>query len=314
MNKLTINDIAKLCGVGKSTVSRVLNNDPKVSEKTKQHVLAVIKQYNFKPSRSARAMRGIENKVIGIIVTRLDSSSENRVLRGILNRLEELGYEHFITESRFDIELVQEHLYSFEQRQIDGIIVFGFSGLGQKILQPYSSKLVAIAQYYPALTSIYYDDQGAIRLLLERLYQENYRHIGYIGIHKQDYTTGYLRYQSYMDFCAAHQLSPNACLGELNYLTGYALTAEILQQPNTDAIVCATDSLAFGVNKFLQEQQRDDIQVCSVGNNPLLKFLFPQNISINFGLFRAGQSAVELLINLLATGQKTHCCIPSNFE
>ena len=84
--KLTINDIAKLCGVGKSTVSRVLNHDPKVNPITREKVLSVIEQYHFQPSRSARAMRGIATKVIGIIVTRLDFPSENRVLRGILTK------------------------------------------------------------------------------------------------------------------------------------------------------------------------------------------------------------------------------------
>lgn len=56
--KLTINDIAKLCGVGKSTVSRVLNQDPMVNEETRKKVNSIIEKYKFTPSKSARAMRG----------------------------------------------------------------------------------------------------------------------------------------------------------------------------------------------------------------------------------------------------------------
>lgn len=310
MDKLTINDIAKLCGVGKSTVSRVLNNDPKVREKTKQQVLAVIKQYNFKPSRSARAMRGGGNKVIGIIVTRLDSPAENRVLRGILNQLEQCGFEHFIVESRFDIKRVKEYLHSFEQRQIDGIIVFAFSNLQQEILLSYQQKLVVVARDYPELCSVFYDDHGAVNLLLEYLYQENHNNISYIGINEQDYTTGYLRYRSYLDFCALHKLPICAKLGELNYLTGYDLVPRVLRLETT-AIICATDSLAFGVNKYLNEQKRTDIQVASVGGNKQLRFLFPNTLSVNFGFFRSGQSAVQLLMNLLESGTIAHLSIPS---
>lgn len=70
-NRLTIKDIARLSGVGKSTVSRVLNNESGVSQRTRERVEAVMNQHGFSPSRSARAMRGQSDKVVAIIVTRL---------------------------------------------------------------------------------------------------------------------------------------------------------------------------------------------------------------------------------------------------
>lgn len=75
-NRLTIKDIARMSGVGKSTVSRVLNNEGSVSPQTRERVEAVIRQHGFTPSKSARAMRGQSDKVVGIIVSRLDSPSE----------------------------------------------------------------------------------------------------------------------------------------------------------------------------------------------------------------------------------------------
>ena len=59
-NRLTIKDIARLSGVGKSTGSRVLNNESGVSQRTRERVEAVMNQHGFSPSRSARAMRGIK--------------------------------------------------------------------------------------------------------------------------------------------------------------------------------------------------------------------------------------------------------------
>lgn len=61
-NRLTIKDIARLSGVGKSTVSRVLNNESGVSQRTRERVEAVMNQHGFSPSRSARAMRGQSDK------------------------------------------------------------------------------------------------------------------------------------------------------------------------------------------------------------------------------------------------------------
>ena len=63
-NRLTIKDIARLSGVGKSTVSRVLNNESGVSQRTRERVEAVMNQHGFSPSRSARAMRGQSDKVV----------------------------------------------------------------------------------------------------------------------------------------------------------------------------------------------------------------------------------------------------------
>ncbi|VDY46248.1 trehalose repressor [Salmonella enterica subsp. enterica serovar Daytona] len=78
-NRLTIKDIARLSGVGKSTVSRVLNNESGVSERNPRACRSGDEiKHGFSPSRSARAMpRNKAIKVVAIIVTRLDSLSEN---------------------------------------------------------------------------------------------------------------------------------------------------------------------------------------------------------------------------------------------
>ena len=81
--KLTILDIAKLSGVGKSTVSRVLTNDPKVKPETRAKVERVIAESGYVPSKSAQAMRGGSQKVVGVIISRLDSPSENKAISGI---------------------------------------------------------------------------------------------------------------------------------------------------------------------------------------------------------------------------------------
>ena len=92
-NRLTIKDIARLSGVGKSTVSRVLNNESGVSQRTRERVEAVMNQHGFSPSRSARAMRGQSDKVVAIIVTRLDSLSENLAVQTMLPAFYEQGYD-----------------------------------------------------------------------------------------------------------------------------------------------------------------------------------------------------------------------------
>lgn len=298
MKKLTINDIASLCGVGKSTVSRVLNQDPKVSPATREKVEKIIREQGFQPSKSARAMRGVKTRTVGIIVTRLTSSAENQALSGILPLLYAAQCEPIIVESQFNTQAVKEHLAFFRKRGVDGVILFAFSELDEKLLTDWAQKMVVIAKRYPSISSVCYDDHQAVTLLMESLYQQGHRHIHYLGVSDSDQTTGRARHQAYQQFCQQHQLVAHSIQGELGYDWAYRNVQAVIFG-EISAIVCATDTQAIGVVKFLQEQQLSHIQVCGVGNNPLLHFLFPNVISVDLGFSQIGDIVVKQLFALL---------------
>ncbi|KGQ64303.1 trehalose operon repressor TreR [Gallibacterium anatis] len=310
MTRLTIKDIARLSGVGKSTVSRVLNQDPKVSDKTRAKVEKIIAEQGFLPSNSARAMRGQGNRVIGIIVSRLTSSAENQVLSAMLPLLYAAHCEPIIVESRFDEKLVQDHLTLFRQKAVDGVILFSFSSIEQLDLSSWKQKLVVIARNHPRLTSIYYDDHSAVQQLMQTLLQKSHQAIAYIGVDDNDTTTGFLRHHAYLSFCRQHQLPMLALQGDLNFESGYQLAQQI-DFSQYSALVCATNNLALGAIKYLQQQQLTHIYVASVGNNPLLSFLFPQTLMIDLGFQQAGEKAVSQLLYLLDGGQEIKSiCLP----
>ena len=299
---LTIKDIAKLSGVSKSTVSRVINHDPMVKEATRNKVNAIIEQYQFTPSKSARAMRGYGNKVIGIIVTRLDSMSENQAVSSMLPIFYQHGYDPIIMESQFNVEKVEEHLAMLKDKQADGVVVFAFTGLDKGSLSFWQNKSVVIARSFPNHMCVCYDDIGAVTRLLEHLYyQQKQRNIAYIGIEQQDQTTGALRYQAYLDFCQLHQITPNACLGKLSYLSGYHLAQTVIKS-SPSAIVCATETLALGLHKYLHEKQYKNIIVASIGQSELLRFLFPQTLSVELGFDKAGTYTAHELLRMLTNG------------
>lgn len=293
--RLTILDIARLSGVGKSTVSRVLNQDPKVKAETRERVEAVIRESGFTPSKSARAMRTNSNRLIGILVSRLDSASENRAVRGILETLYAHGYDAMLMESKFSARLTTEHLALMERRGVDGLILFAFSGLKLAELSDWRERLVLMARDYPGLASVCYDDAGAIRLVLDYLYQQGLRRIAFAGVNPEDITTGARRLDSYRAFCREHHLTEQYAVGALDHESGYQLAANLVQ-PTTQALVCATDTLALGAAKYLQERGRADVQLTGIGNNDLLHFLFPQVLSVDLGYKTAGMLAARQLL------------------
>lgn len=298
-NRLTIKDIARLSGVGKSTVSRVMNNEGSVSPQTRERVEAVIRSQGFTPSKSARAMRGQSDKVVAIIVSRLDSPSENQAVRTMLPLLYQQGFDPIVMESQFETRLVAEHLNVLRQRNVDGVILFGFTGLTAAMLEPWQEKMVVVAREYPGISSVCYDDEGAVKLLMQRLRKQGHSHISYLGVQDSDATTGMRRHQAYLDTCREQKILPLAALGELNYQSGFQLAANVIE-PQTTALVCASDTIALGAMKYLQQQQIAPIQVCAIGNTPMLNFLFPEAFSVELGYGTAGQQAALQLLGQLS--------------
>ncbi|WP_272580285.1 trehalose operon repressor TreR [Providencia sp. PROV266] len=296
--KLTINDIAKLCGVGKSTVSRVINQDPMVNEETRQKVNQIIEKYQFTPSKSARAMRGYSNRSFGIIMTRLDSYAENQAVSSMLPIFYQNNIDPIILESQFKPEKVEEHIKMLTRQKVDGIVFFAFSGIDINKLSNWKQKMVVIARPLEGFVSICHDDESAVKNLMHYFHkQKNYQQISYIGINVHDETTGLLRYQSYLHYCQQQGLAPHAQLGELNYQSGYMLAKESLTT-SPQAILCATDSLAFGVQKYLSEQNMNHIDVACIGRNDLLAFLFPQTKFYRLGFRESGKEAANILIKM----------------
>ncbi|MGL4486256.1 MAG: trehalose operon repressor TreR [Yersinia sp. (in: enterobacteria)] len=302
--RLTIKDIARLSGVGKSTVSRVLNNEVSVSPQTRERVAAVIREQGFTPSKSARVMRGQSDKVVGIIVSRLDSPSENQAVRTMLPLFYQQGYDPILMESQFDPDLVAEHLNVLQQRHVDGVILFGFTELSVEILLPWQEKMVVLAREYEGFSSVCYDDEGAVRLLMDKLCRAGHRHISYIGVQPSDATTGLCRHQSYLDYSQQNGLTPTVALGELSYQSGFQL-APLVIKSDTSALVCASDTIAMGVNKYLQQQGMQHIQVCGIGNTALLHFLFPNTQSVELGYGSAGLKAAQQLLAKFNNNQFT---------
>lgn len=294
--KLTILDIAKLSGVGKSTVSRVLTNDPKVKPETRAKVERVIQESGYVPSKSAQTMRGGSQKVVGVIISRLDSPSENKAVGSMLNTLYAAGYDVVIMESQFDRVKTNEHLDVLKKRNVDGVIVFGFSDFDIEKLVSWQNRSVVIAMDTDQVSSINYDNLGVITQALEHLKTLNIHDIAFIGVDPADKTTGKLRLDAYLSWCSQQGVQANYQTGHLHHESAYTLVDKVLT-PTTQAIVCASDTLALGVIKRLQELDREDVVVTGVGGNELLSFLFPKVFSIDPGYVQAGEKAANMLIS-----------------
>lgn len=298
MEKITIIDVAKKAGVGKSTVSRVLNNDENVKEETKIKVLEVIKELNYTPSTNARGMRTSSTRVIGIVASRLDSPSEIRAIRGMLEVIYGKGYDVVLVESLFDDEKTKEHIGMLINKKVEGIIIFAKSGMKYDYLKNLKMPIIMMAQEVEGFTSIVYDDYGAIEKIMDYFYKKNKRKIAYVGVELSDETTGKKRYEAYRDFVEKNNMKNISVFSDFSYKTAYEKAKEILEN-KVEVIVCATDNISLGIRKYLSDKNIENIEVSGVGNNELIEFIYKNYVSVNLSFKQAGIRAGELIFDII---------------
>ena len=81
MESITIKDVARLCGVGVSTVSRAMNNHPDINQETKEKIMQVIRDYNYVPNNSARNLKRTDARTIAVLIKGITNPFFSRMIK-----------------------------------------------------------------------------------------------------------------------------------------------------------------------------------------------------------------------------------------
>ena len=123
---MNIRDIAKLAGVGVSTVSRVLNNHPDVKEATRQKVLEIVKESNYIPNNSARILKKNNTKNIGVLVKGIFNPFFSEMINDIACKISDNGYSMILrqnyTNEYKDIDVLKSFV---NENRLQGVICLG---------------------------------------------------------------------------------------------------------------------------------------------------------------------------------------------
>ena len=122
---MTIKDIAKLSGVGVSTVSRVLNNSPDVSDASRKKVLEVIKKYNYVPNNSARDLVRTKIDAVGVIVRGLQNPFFTGIIRSIERDLDASGFTMVMRQIESNADEIKSGAIMEREKRLRGIIFLG---------------------------------------------------------------------------------------------------------------------------------------------------------------------------------------------
>ncbi|AXE36876.1 substrate-binding domain-containing protein [Chromobacterium phragmitis] len=170
--RLTIDDIAEMAGVSRTTASMVLNGHAeryRISMETVERVRAVAKKHNFTPSELARVLRKKCSQSIGLVIPNTSNSNQGFLAQELENFCLAQGYQLLIATSNEDAEREAVSIAQLAARQVDGLIVMPCSSEPERYL-PWVERLplVFIDRYVPesGIPSVVTDARASVVGLL----------------------------------------------------------------------------------------------------------------------------------------------------
>jgi LacI family transcriptional regulator len=312
--KMTIRDIARLAGVSKATVSRVLNQKPDVDPTTRERILRLMEEWSFVPSITASGLAGGRSRVIGILIPSLTWPSIPEIMRGVSEVVEQTPYELLL----YSITHEQDRTEKVQRDVIDRILATKLAA-GLLAVFPGQSALHLTRLHEQGFPIVMIDDQAeptsipwvgagnrmgsfaATRYLL-RL---GHRRIAYIqGPSK--FLVSCERYEGYSEALREAGISPDPTLvmeGDFMPLGGRSCASKLLaMEERPTAIFAANDLMAYGVLEAAEEyglQVPEDLSLIGFDDIPLSAHTRPALTTIRQPFYSIGQRAIELLLSLL---------------
>lgn len=305
MKKLTIVDIAKMAGVGSTTVSRYFNGG-NLKKETREKIKKIVEEYNYTPNTFAKALKGTDSKIIGVIVPCLHSYVSSNTLKYIDQNLKENNYETLIMNADFDEEKQLDYIRKLARMNVDGIILLPttMSKSYESTIKSIDVPVVLLGQEGEYTYSVEYNDFNAARDLANFVLASGHRKIAYLGVGEEDIAVGYYRKLGFMTTLEKYNLSPiEVLVTNFGMEDSYRLTNENIDKlKKATCLICATDNLAYGAIKALEENGLNvgtDYSVAAFGDYASSALLKSPLTTIKFDLEDAAKKTVEMLLNVI---------------
>ncbi|RSD26864.1 LacI family DNA-binding transcriptional regulator [Mesobacillus subterraneus] len=299
----TINDIARLAGVAKSTVSRYLNGG-NVSERTKAKIRKVIEETNYEPNSFAQSLKAKKTNFIGVIAPTLDSYVTSTVLMAIDEELRKQDYTTLILSTSKQIDREIESLISLSRQKVDGIILIA-TGMTEKHIETIQSlhiPVLIVAQEVEQFNCIINDDYQAGFEMGQYVAGKGHQSVAYLGVTKSDIAVGQRRKQGILD--GLNQGGANEVKvfqTEFDLQDAARITEELLEHFQPTAIIGATDTIAFGALKTLSRLGKkvpQDISLSGFGGYNISEVIHPALTTIRYNNRETGILAANTIIKM----------------
>lgn len=327
---MTIKDIARLSGVGVSTVSRVLNDRPDVSEESRRRVLQVIAEYNYLPNNSARSLVRTKSDAVGLVVRGVQNPFYTGIIRAIERDLDAVDCTMVMRQIGSCEDEIKCGAMMEREKRLQGIIFLG----GRSDYSPADTALLNVPFVCCSYTNAYgtldptkyssvsiVDEQEAYRAVMD-LAQKGHRRIAALSTDPRDWSIAQLRFSGYAR--ALHDLGLSLEDGEIiraddfTIESAYRAVTERLKRPaDFTAIFAISDDMAIGAMRALRESGRsipEDCSIIAIDGLTVSEYIYPMLTTLCQPTDEMGAKSVEILMSVIHGGTHRHLILPTTLR
>ncbi len=328
---MTIKDIARLCGVSVSTVSRVLNDRPDVSPAVRGKVLEAVRTSNYVPNNSARDLVRSTSDAIGLVVRGVSNPFYADIIKVMEREIEAAGYTMVMQQIGTDDDEVKRGAIMEREKKLLGIIFLGgrsdytaaelASVNVPFVCCAYTNSFGNLAE--DEYSSVSIEDVEAARSAVDRLCALGHRRIAALVCDTHDRSISELRYLGYARSLAEHGLMPDerlvACAGSFEMRDAYeAMSALIESGADFSAVFTIADAMAVAAMKALADHGRrvpEDCSVIAIDGIPVSEYVCPTLTTLCQPGGEMGGESVRILVDMIeGRGGNCHRRLATTFR
>ena len=302
----TLHDVARLAGVSYQTVSRVVNDSPNVSEKTRTRVRKAIDQLGYRPNKAARSLITRRSQTLQVIAS---EAGLYKPVYSILTTAKYLGYQVALSliQEAYGIEELQNLFDELTARIVDGFIFISpqLTITSDDLFQLTRGKPFVQVGADPGSStpSVVFDQVHGTQLALQHLYDLSHRRIAAIT-GPLSFSDARVRHETYLTFMQSKGLQAGPiATGNFLFDGGYQAAMQLLGSGETfSAIFCANDHTALGALRALNEQRLrvpEDISLVGFDDESFACYLNPPLTTVRQDFDALGEQAVKYLIEMI---------------
>ena len=302
---ISIKDIAKKANVSPSTVSRALNDHPRISAETKNKVQKLATSMGYIPSQAARNLVTQQSATIGVAVADYLDPFYMSLLASIEDVALANNYDLFVSSFYRNSQREENLFDSFFEKRLAGIIVAG-SLIDEGYLSHKNRSIPVVlinCLSYPFSVSA--DKLAGAKIAMEYLVGLGHRRIAYISL-GEPLNTDLIRLQGYRSVLSKHNIPINEDLivpGDGGVIGGIKAVSQLMALPEKpSAIFCFNDMTALGAMNALQKQGFQVPRDCSVvgyDDLDIAAYYHPSLTTVQQPIYQLGYQATEMMLDLI---------------
>ncbi len=311
MKKTTISDIAEECGVSLSTVSLVLNNNPRISDKTRKKVLESVERHGYQPNTQARGLASRSSHCLSVVVPHLNHIFADiyfgEIVSGIYDCASERQYKVVLDIANLKFIRSQEYINILRSRRADGML-FIASTLYDQYLHAFEEAnlpFMLVNHYFEDsnLNYIAADYKDTARQAADHLLGLGHRAIGIIaGTNVQ---TAIDFRETFTEHCVANGIPPASLPwadGQFSEEEGFKAAQRLLKEnPSITALMAGNDKMAIGALRYLTRRGiavPGQVSVMGVDDIRMAAYTTPGLTTVRHPLYDIGRTACEQLLSV----------------